>query len=365
MSPSLDELRLVLSEHSSSERDLDPLARRAKQAGRRVQRRRVAGSSLLAVALLGAGAMFAMSPLSESDVSPASSEQTATPSAVLPEYQHGFRLIQSVEVKDPLGATLAFVAGTRPLALGDSCFGVAPFTVPDQPDTSYEDTAARVYYNGQVRAGSSCSQIPEAQLDGLRGGEWPALSGSGFSVLERNSYWPMEPGDTITLRYEWADGVPRAGSGWSMGLYEKVAPDEYYPPLDCGANEGRAVSDTPIDHSGRMLAFGRSSEALDPGWEYSFPSIEHGLWFGGEYTAQGEFAILANGKRVFEFRTDPYECNAFPGGGNSTFSGVFTLKELGIESGDPLKVEFTGSGFERDSMRVALYDSADHGNPLK
>jgi len=179
------------------------IAQERRGGGRQVRVLALVVSTVVGVAgLLGVVVMLELSPGKE----PASPIDSAPPTTELPTYQHGYKLMKSASGTDPSGEVLTFVVPQEPMLLARTCAG--PAIAPRQ----------ETLIDREIFGSGTCDTT--AKYDA-------GLVGLSFAGLQSSEYWPLTPGESVTVTQQWANGQSYEGSRWAIGIYVKVPVSEY------------------------------------------------------------------------------------------------------------------------------------------
>lgn len=333
MNRTTDDLKRVLVDISDAAPLVGDLAAAAESRGQAIRRRR-SGLAAAAVALaVGAvvvpnlpGGTTSAPPVGTPTPSPTRSADDDQP---LPEYLRGGRLVASVEETNREGVSLTFTPSVTEFGFVESC------SRPDSSTGEGNPPMAVVDVNGRPASGTSCGR---------------ALSTGGDGDFGQPHGWQdygVTVGEPVTVTMGPGRGFADldGGTTWRLAVYEAVPLNEY--PFPDPPDQLLTLDKDPLGGEGRRLLWGDGS-AYSVGFTYTVP-VRQGLELRVETVEPGELRMLVDGVVRATYRSWTYEQEGY---------GAFvSLRELGIEPGDEVKISFQTERFTGNNYRLAVYDT--------
>ncbi len=327
-----DELKAQLNRDAA---EIPSNAARLDQVHGRVTRRRRQRAQLTgALAVVAIGAAVVVLP----HVLPGSSDEKPTIPAVSPsgstplaDYSLGGHLIAQTQGRGPEGLTVMFTPSNKNLTFVIDCY------LPGSPAKTMVD----ISIDGKPVSSSSC-------------GEEPIFSGGTAFTPEAT---PVTPGTPAVLRLTYPKGASPLAQA-RIGIYEAVPLADYplppeptpLPSIDPSANlDPRLHSDPLALVSAGPLTRLTPNASVGPNgsWSDTF-RISRNLSIEAATAAPGTLRFLVDGREIDSCVSWTY--------GQSVCGLTETLKDLGIKSGQSIKVEIRAERFPGDSWAVLLSD---------
>ncbi len=341
MTPDLDELRDVMREQV---RSLPDNVDREHQVHARVERRRrrravggaVGAAAMAAIVAVGA---FALLPTTRDGSTPHPTPAvsgTATPGA-LPEYLRGGRLIASQEGTDPRGITLTFTPTTLDFGFVMSCRN-AKLAMERQPRGANLATST---VNGRGGIGTGC-------------GTTLGLSGDanfGRDSVDAGQRYGVVVGRPVVVHLAFDHGASHPGTHWRIGVYQAVPLADYpFPPHP--AQLLPLTGELQYPRLAHLKLYSTPTSGLGSGGA-DFP-VHHGLTLRSETVVPGALRLYVDGRLLSTSYSWTYD--------NEQSEASFTLAELGVQSGQWVKVRLTWQPFTTTSEipRSGLYRVYDN-----
>jgi hypothetical protein len=337
--PDLDELRDVMRSRVAT---LPDNVDREHQVHDRVtghRRRRLAVGTAGAVALAAAATVLALTWL------PIGTDTTAPKPAPivsggqdqpLPEYLRGGRLIASKEATSARGITLTFTPTSLDFGFALSCKNADLATMQHTPPSDFTYSTV----NGHGSIGVGCGT--EFTLDGE----------ASFGRGEPNAHvlYGANVGEPVTVRWHFGDGGAHPGTVWRIGVYQAV-PIADYPFPSRPAHLLPLTNELRYPPLAHLKLYSTRSSGLAT--EASFP-VHHGLTVRSEAVVPGALRLYVDGRLLSTSYSWTYD--------NEQSEASFTLAELGVHSGQWVKVRFTWQPFTTTSEipRSGLYRVYDN-----
>jgi hypothetical protein len=337
--PDLDELRDVMRSQAASlpdnvDRDHEVHDRIAAH-----RRRRMVAGTAGTVVLAAAASVLAITWLpggADTGTPKPAPIVSGTQDQPLPEYLRGGRLIASKEATDARGITMTFTPTSLDFGFVMSCAN-AQLAMERQPRGANFATST---VNGEGADGTSC-------------GTTLGLSGDanfGRDGVDAGQRYGVVVGQPVVVHLAFDHGASHQGTQWRIGVYEPV-PLADYPFPSRPAHLLPLTNELRYPPLAHLKLYSTRSSGLAT--EASFP-VHHGLTVRSETVVPGALRLYVDGRLLSTSYSWTYD--------NEQSEASFTLAELGVHSGQWVKVRFTWQPFTTTSEipRSGLYRVYDN-----